>query len=141
MSYAMVYLDIKDTAPKKWQYGFTTTTSPEGGKMYWYKFSAGTDGMGGVTFKTGSGVSVAELYIGPDPRYRIKNVLFKADINDALFRDDVNDLFWTSGATTRSAFIVDTDADNLSAYYSIVVHDKKENLTFTCDPPIRNQPG
>lgn len=132
MSYAMVYLDIKDTAPETWQHGYTSTTSTGGEKKtYWYKYSAGTDGMGGVTFKTGTGVAVVEVNIGPDRRYRIKCVIFK---------ENEEDLSWTSGATSRSAFIIDTDVHDLDDRYSIKVLDRNTDCKFICDPPIKNKP-
>ncbi len=132
MAYAKVHLDCRNSASNP-NNGYTNTSSSKS-TTYSYQYTGGNDPNceGGVIFPTGRGVSVAELSVGGDSRYHISNVFFSGD--------NITDLSWTQGETATSAFIVDTDVNDLNDEYTIEVTDTVAKCTFICDPPIKNEP-
>lgn len=130
MTTASVSLDIRNYAATPGD-GYTNTTASNNA-TYCYKYSGGTDGNGGVTVTTGTGTLTITITVGGDPRYMVDSIGFGNDVG--------HDLSWHFGETSQSATITDTDLDNEDAYYNVVVKDSTANCTFTCDPPLKNQP-
>lgn len=130
MSNVNVNLDVRNeeagSAP-----GYSTTTASNG-STYYYKFSGGTDGNGSVEESANAGTGTITVQIGGDPRYTISDINLSGDIQ--------NQLSLAQGENSTIAIITDTDTSSGDGYYSVLGSDSTANCTFSCDPPIRNNP-
>jgi len=125
-----VGLDIRNS-PSSGKDGYTNTTS-SANTIYSYKYSGGSDGLGGVDVSKSGGSGTITVQVGGDPRYTIPDVTFNGDIKSQLS--------WAHGKNNTIAIITDTDTSTGNGYYSVLVNDGTANCTFPCDPPIRNSP-
>jgi len=72
--------------------------------------------------------------IGDPSRYEITSCQFD--------NDDKHDLSYVISTDKKSMVITDTDVDQLTGYYKILVKDNNTpQALIWCDPPIRNKPG
>lgn len=130
MSNINVNLDVRNegagSAP-----GYTSTTASDG-STYYFKYTGGSDGNGGVEESASAGSGTITVQIGGDPRYTVSEVKFGGDIE--------NQLSWAYGANTTVAVITDADTSSGDGTYSVIGHDSAANCTFRCDPPIKNNP-
>lgn len=112
--------------------GYTPTTASDG-KVYYYKYSGGSDGAGNVTEYTDDGTGQGTITITlTGTSYNISSIAFSGDTH--------SDLSYVAGSTSQIAIITDTKVDNESASYCVTCSDPQANNTFNCDPGITNKP-
>jgi hypothetical protein len=112
--------------------GYTASPATNG-KVYYYKFSGGSDGNGNVTEYTddGSGIGTIRVTLTGSP-YEIVQVSFNGDSH--------SDMSWIPGPANSIVIIKDTNIDNENVYFSVLAKDPQANCTFGCDPSIVNKP-
>lgn len=112
--------------------GYTASPATNG-KVYYYRFSGGSDGNGNVTEYTddGSGIGTIRVTLTGSP-YEIVQVSFNGDSH--------SDMSWIPGPTNSIVIIKDTNIDNENVYFSVLAKDPQANCTFGCDPSIVNKP-
>jgi len=112
--------------------GYTATTATDG-KVYYYKYSGGSDGNGNVTEYTDDGSGQGTITVtATSPSYPITGVTFTGDTH--------GDLSWAFGSSNLIAVITDTNVDNENASFCVTATDPQANCTFNCDPGITNKP-
>lgn len=110
-----------------------TSVQASNGQTYSYRYTGGTDGQGDADFPVGSGLQQVQINLICDARYQIRSVTLTGTIT--------RDFSVTGSSDPRSRTINDTDTDQGSVQYCVLVLDTTANCTIPCDPQIRNQPG
>ena len=123
-------LDVRNF-PSNGSDGYTNTTASNNA-IYSYKYSGGTDNLGGMDVKVGQGVATLNLSLDSDQRYSIEGVNFSDD--------PYNQLTWRGNAPTTGV-ITDANTEVENAHYSVTVADSTADCTFPCDPMIDNERG
>lgn len=123
-------LDVRNF-PSSGSDGYTNTTASNNA-VYSYKYSGGTDSVGGLETVVGNGVATLNLSLDSDNRYSIDDVKFKDDSH--------NQLTWRGNAPTNGV-ITDANTAVETAKYKVIVADSTASCTFPCDPMVENDRG
>lgn len=103
--------------------------------VYYYCYTGGDDGHGGIVVSKGKGANTAHLSLGSDRRFEIHNCSFSGDLNQQLK--------WNNGSKYAGE-IVDKNTAVQNAYYSVNVIDTRNpnnpNCVISCDPGVINKP-
>lgn len=122
-----VTLDVRNWAATS---GDGYTTSQNNGS-HSYRFTGGTEAASdGTVVEHGRGGSdVINISLRSDSRYSIESV---------SFRDDTQNQLSARVTNATNAQITDANSAVENAEYIVNVHDSVANVTFECDPAIRN---
>lgn len=110
-----------------------TSVQASNGQTYSYRYAdtGGGDGRGDFDFRLHAGQQQIQVNLVADVRYQIQSISFAGSASAD---------FSVQGAAPRTRVILDSDEDEGTVDYSVLINDTVAGCTIPCDPQIRNQP-
>ena len=130
MTHKYVRLDIRPWQATTNDFGFHDATTSGGTTKYCYRYTGGDDGAGGLTHRTNSGSATTHVILVADQRYHFDAITFTGEHHSQLSPD---------GGAAYERRINNLNTADMDANYHVTVKDTgNNNVTISCDPPIRN---